>query len=255
MTLSLIGIGLTANQISVEALQEIKSCQQIFLEAYTSKFASGSIKEFEKLIGKKITLLYRNEVENQLTDLLSKAKKQKIALLVYGNSLSATTHSEILIQAKKMKIQTKIFLGISVFDAISLTGLSQYSFGKTISIPFWQPNFKPESFYDKIKINFENGFHSLVLLDLKPDENKFMTTKQALEMLNSIQQKRNENWLSNANLICCAGLSSEKQQIKFGKLADLQKIELKQFPQCLVVCAKLSEKEIEFLQTFYKSKK
>ena len=39
-----------------------------------------------------------------------------------------------------------------------------YSFGETVSIVFWDDNWKPESFYDKINKNRSMGLHSLCLL-------------------------------------------------------------------------------------------
>ena len=39
-----------------------------------------------------------------------------------------------------------------------------YSFGETVSIVFWDEDWKPESFYDKIKKNRSMGLHSLCLL-------------------------------------------------------------------------------------------
>lgn len=39
-----------------------------------------------------------------------------------------------------------------------------YSFGQTISIPFFRKDWKPDSFYDKIKYNAVGGMHTLCLL-------------------------------------------------------------------------------------------
>lgn len=49
-------------------------------------------------------------------------------------------------------------------NAIGCCGLQLYSFGETISIPYWSDTWQPDSFYDKIKINRDNGFHTLCLL-------------------------------------------------------------------------------------------
>lgn len=52
----------------------------------------------------------------------------------------------------------------SIMNAIGATGLQLYLFGQAVSIPFWTDTWKPTSFYDKIKINADNGFHTLCLL-------------------------------------------------------------------------------------------
>ena len=55
-------------------------------------------------------------------------------------------------------------------NAIAQTGLQLYQFGQTVSICFFRDNWKPDSFYDKIKINAQHGFHTLCLLDIKVKE-------------------------------------------------------------------------------------
>lgn len=45
-----------------------------------------------------------------------------------------------------------------------------YSFGETISIPYWTDSWKPDSFYDKIQKNIEHGLHTLCLLDIRVKE-------------------------------------------------------------------------------------
>lgn len=42
--------------------------------------------------------------------------------------------------------------------------LQLYNFGETVSIVFWTDTWKPESFFDKIKRNRQNGMHTLCLL-------------------------------------------------------------------------------------------
>lgn len=39
-----------------------------------------------------------------------------------------------------------------------------YKFGETVSIVFWTDTWRPESFFDKVKKNRQNGTHTLCLL-------------------------------------------------------------------------------------------
>jgi len=55
-------------------------------------------------------------------------------------------------------------------NAISATGLQLYNFGQTVSLVFFTDNWKPDSFYDRIKENADLGVHTLVLLDIKIKE-------------------------------------------------------------------------------------
>lgn len=55
-------------------------------------------------------------------------------------------------------------------NAVGVSGLQLYSFGQTVSIVFWDDNWRPDSFYFKIKQNADLGFHTLCLLDIKVKE-------------------------------------------------------------------------------------
>ena len=125
----------------------------LFVESYTSQFAEGTLKELEMLVGKKLIEVKRKEVEEEAGELLKYClnEDKNICLLIIGNALSATTHSELLIEAKRLKIEFKVLPGISVFSFLGFTGLSEYKFGRTASIVWPLPNYKPESFYDLVK--------------------------------------------------------------------------------------------------------
>jgi diphthine methyl ester synthase len=41
----------------------------------------------------------------------------------------------------------------SVMGAIASCGLQLYQFGQTVSVPFFDGSWRPDSFYDKIKYN------------------------------------------------------------------------------------------------------
>jgi len=43
-----------------------------------------------------------------------------------------------------------------------------YSFGETVSIPYWTESWQPDSFYDKIFGNRRRGLHTLCLLGKLP---------------------------------------------------------------------------------------
>ena len=51
--------------------------------------------------------------------------------------------------------------------AVASCGLQLYTFGYTVSIPFFEGEWRPSSFYDKIKYNAAGGMHTLCLLDIK----------------------------------------------------------------------------------------
>ncbi len=160
---NLIGLGLNLKSISTEALEVIKKCKQVYLENYTVDFPYTD-KELGLFLEKEITLLNREQVESET--FIEKAKKQDIAFLVYGDSLSATTHISLILKCKKEKIPYKIFHNSSILTAIGETGLQLYKFGKTASMPNWINNYKPDSFMEIIKNNLKIKAHTLLLVDI-----------------------------------------------------------------------------------------
>ena len=77
-----------------------------------------------------------------------------MAFLVVGDPFGATTHADLMIRARELGIKTKTIHNASIMNAIGCCGLQLYSFGETVSIPFWTEDWQPDSFFDKIQVNF-----------------------------------------------------------------------------------------------------
>jgi len=233
MTFYLIGTGLGAESLSWEALKIIRKCKQVYLENYTVDFPFEK-KRLERTCNKKIKELKREEVESE--SFLEKAKKENIALLVYGDSLSATTHSELILNCKKKKIPFEIVHNASVLTAIAETGLQLYKFGKTASMPTWKDNWKPDSFVEIIKQNISINAHTLLLVDIALDLEK---AKQQLK------ESLEKNQLKIDKIVLCSGLGV-KSKIVYASLESLPHKIPK--PYCLIIPSKLHFHEEEFLQ-------
>jgi len=76
----------------------------------------------------------------------------------------ATTHTDLVVRAKKMGIVVKVVHNASVMNAIGICGLQLYRYGETVSIPFFTETWRPDSFYEKIQQNRLMGLHTLCLL-------------------------------------------------------------------------------------------
>ncbi len=248
--LFIVGIGTAPSQLTLEALEALKSCQKAYLEDYTSQYSSGSLQETEKLIGKSFVPLGRTQVEEGFGPILGEARLSDIAFAVPGNPLDATTHVQILLDAKEKGVGAKTIPGIGVFGLISLCGLERYKFGRTTSIVFHEDGFEPESFYDAILDNKKLGLHTLCLLDIKKDENRLMGINHALSILESIEERREKNVIAESVLVGLAGIGSGSGQMKAGTLGQLKRCSFIPFPQSLIVCGRLNEKEIECLRAF-----
>ncbi len=243
----LIGIGLKPLHLTLEARNAIEKCERVFLDTYTSAYAEGSIEDLKGEIGKPVIELDRKGIEEGFHLVLKQAKEENVALLVFGNALSATTHVQLLLDAKKQGVKPVVVAGISVYNFLGSAGLDQYRFGRTCTIVQPKENYRPESFYDVIERNFANGLHTLCLLDIDSEKGYEMTVGEALGILQKIEKKRGSHILEKATLIGLFALGSEKQMVKDQALNIWLRSSYAIFPQSLVIAAPLTEKEKEAL--------
>ncbi len=231
----LIGLGLNSRSLSLEALEACKKSSRIYLENYTVEFPY-SFEELEQVIGKKLIPLTRTLVEGE--SFVEEAKKNNIALLVYGSPLAATTHSSLILKCKKEKIDFKILENSSIFDAVCETGLQIYKFGKTASLPKFQVNFKPSSFIDIIKDNKKISAHSLMLVDIG------LSYPEALKQL----QESSKNKLKIEKMIVCSRLGTADSKIYYDDLDELYGKEVYP-PFCFIIPSTLHFLEEEMLSS------
>ncbi|MAG15459.1 diphthine synthase [Candidatus Woesearchaeota archaeon] len=239
MTLYLIGTGLNDERdITIKGLETIKSCDEVYLENYTS-LINCSISDLEKYYGKKITIVDRKFVE-QTDELVNSSKTKNIALLVIGDPFGATTHIDLMLRCKKESVGFKIINNASILTAIGITGLQIYKFGKTTSIPFPDKNFRPETSYEVIKQNKILGLHTLVMLDLKPEQDKFMTVSEAINILLEIESRKHQNVFTKETFcVGVARIGSDDFVIKSGIASDLLKEDFGKQPHSLIVPGEL----------------
>lgn len=250
--LNIIGIGLSDEKdISVKGLELVKNSDIIYLESYTS-LLQIPLAKLESFYGKKVLLADRTTVESKAEELIiTPAKKQTVSLLVIGDALSATTHVDLITRAHKHKIPVLVVHNASVLTAIGATGLQLYKFGKTASIPFTHEGYEPDTPYQVLSENNSINAHTLFLLDLKPDENKFMSVNEAIKYLQKLEAKHGKKLVTNDTLVVgCARLGSDSQEIIAGKAKDVVKKDFGKPVHCLIIPGKLHFMEEEALKPF-----
>ena len=249
MVLYFIGLGLNNEKdITINGLEAVKKCDIVYLENYTS-ILNCKKEDLEKFYGKKIILARRNLVEADDNEILENAKTKNVAFLVAGDPLVATTHIDLFLRAKKEGIKCNVMHNSSIITAVGVTGLQVYKFGKITSIPLENENV--ETPYDALKDNLSLRLHTLFLLDLNPEEEKFMGINDAIRYLLKIELKRNERIFFEKTLcVGCARIGSENQVIKAGGAKDLLKHNFGKPVHCLIVPGKLHFMEEEGLK-FY----
>jgi len=179
-------------------------------------------------------------VETESDEILRDADKEDVALLVVGDPFGATTHTDIILRARALKVPTRVIHNASIMNAVGACGLQLYNFGQTVSLVFFTDTWKPDSFYDRIKENVDLGMHTLVLLDIKVKEQseenlargrkiyeppRYMSVPQAVSQLLEIESLRRSGILSpDATLaigLSRVGGAYDQQKIVSGTLVEL----------------------------------
>lgn len=167
MVLYLIGLGLgDEKDITIRGLECVKSCTKLYLEYYTSVLGIDKDK-LEQFYGVPIIVADREMVESQAEEIYVTAKDTNIGFLVVGDPLCATTHVDLILRAKNLGVKVEVVHNTSVMGAVASCGLPLYQYGYTVSIPFFEENWKPSSFYERLKYNSAGGMHTLCLVDIK----------------------------------------------------------------------------------------
>lgn len=223
-----VGLGLCGpDGMTVKAMNALKECDKIYAEFYTSTLIGTSVKELEEAIGKKIKVLHRMQVEEG-GDIIYEARTMRIGFVTAGDTMSATTHVDLMIQAKEEGIPTVLYNGISIFSACpTALGLQPYKFGRTVTLPFIDGGYQPQSPYDNILENKERGLHTMILLDIHADEDRYMTGKQAIEWLLEGERKWEKGLIRDDTLICVASkIGSPEQKLTAGYPKQLLEMDL-----------------------------
>ena len=234
--LYLIGLGLGEKDLSLKGIEALKNSEKVLAEFYTNT-NNYNLKELQDLIGKKIEILSREETES--LEFLKEAKSKNISLLISGDPLTATTHFEIIFQARKNKINCEIIHNSSIFTAVAESGLSLYKFGRTTTLPKKEKFTQyPKSPYEIINSNLKNKLHSLILLDIG------LNAKEALEILRQLDSKK---IFRDKKIFVLCSIGTENQKIYYDFLENLEKTKFPKLPHTIIVPGELDFKEKEYL--------
>jgi len=197
-------------------------------------------------------MVSRRDLEEENGEkILRAAKKGKTVFLVPGDPLIATTHVDLRIRAEKLGIKTRIIHGASIISAaIGLSGLQNYKFGKSVTVPFLEKDFISETPYSAIKENMELGLHTLCFLDVKVEEGRYMTVRDGLQALLAVEKrKRNRVVTSNTLVIGIARAGSKDPVVKANYIREVMEYSFGKPPHTLIFPGKLHFMEAEALIT------
>ena len=247
-----VGLGLSGvDGMTVKALNALKECDKIYAEFYTSNLIGTEVSDLAEFIGKEIHVVYRSEVEEG-HGIIEDAKTMRVAFVTAGDTMLATTHVDLRIQAVMEGIPVRVFNGISIFSACpTCLGLQPYKFGRTVTLPFLQRNYQPKSHYDHIMENKKRALHTMILLDIRAEELRYMTAKDAIEWLLAGEEKWGEGLITDKTLLCVVShAGAEDEKVVAGYPKDLLQMDLGAPLQPLVLPRELHFMEAEALVDF-----
>ncbi|ASI98837.1 diphthine synthase [Thermococcus celer] len=253
MAIYFIGLGLyDERDVTLKGLETARKCEKVFAEFYTSLMAGTTLERIEELIGKPIRRLSREDVELNFEEIvLSEARDKDVAFLTAGDPMVATTHSDLRIRAKKLGIESYVIHAPSIYSAVAITGLQIYKFGKSATVAYPEKNWFPTSHYDVIRENRERGLHTMLFLDVKAEQNRYMTANEAMEILLRVEDMKKENVFTGDTLVVVlARAGSLNPTLKAGYVRDMLKEDFGKQPHVMVVPGRLHIVEAEYLVAF-----
>lgn len=245
-----VGLGLHDEMgLSLRGLEEAKTADAVFVEFYTSFMPGFSIKRLEKACGKKLKIVSRKELEEENGRIIFEAaEKGKAVLFVPGDPLIATTHVALRIHAEKNGIKTRIVHGASILSAvIGLSGLHNYKFGKSVTIPFPDQTFSATP-YDVIAQNKKLGLHTLCLLDIIAEQKRYLSIHESIDLLLKMEEEKGSGVITKDTLaVGIARAGSNSPTVRADSAEKLMNYDFGGPPYTLIFPGRLHFMEVEAL--------
>ncbi len=252
--LTFIGLGLyDEKDISVKGRDAVAAADRVYAEFYTSRLMGTTLSRLEEFHGKKIHLLNRSQVEVDPT-WLEQAKDEDVAFLVGGDAMVSTTHLDLRLRAMRLGIRTRLIHSASIVTAVSgLSGLQNYRFGRSTTIPFPYlargKRIVPETPYRVLQENLARNLHTILFLDIQMEpEERYMTAGQGAALLLEMEEAAEEMLPPRVLGIGVARAGSDDAVIKADLLSRLRDIDLGGPLHILIVPARLHFMEAEALR-------
>jgi len=251
--LVLVGCGLwDERDLSLRGVEEAKAADVVYLEAYTSVLMGASPERLERVLGRPVARLRREDVESDR--LVREAATKTVVLLTAGDPLTATTHQTLRLECAKAGVACDVVHAASIRTAVSgLLGLQEYKFGRTATLVFPEARYAPESPYDIVAENRARGLHTLLLLDIRGDETppRYMTANEGMRFLLDVGRRRGDGAVTAESLFAVvARAGSARPVLRAGTAAALATEDLGPPLHALVALGELHFAEREALETF-----
>ena len=246
--LTFIGLGLSDERdISVKGLEAVRSAATVYLETHTSRLTGTTREAMEQFYGRPVIPLTREDLEVHPGEILARAREGEAVLLCGGDPMVSTTHADLRLRAKAAGVETRILHGASIGSAVcGETGLQNYRFGKSTSIPFPSGSWFPTTPLETILGNLDLRLHTLVFLDIRDD--RLMTVAEGIALLGEMAARISRP--APSFLVAIARAGSPDALVAAGSPRWLAGLDLGPPLHVLVAPADLHPVEQEYLEAF-----
>ncbi len=215
-----------------------KAADKVFIDSYTSALTDEGIKGIKETLNREVIPLGRKDLEESSEELFKLVNKGlKIALLIPGNPLVATTHISLVVESVKRGLKYEVIPAPGIIpNAITMSGLMIYKMGKPVTITYPVNGVYSEFPYDVVKSNDVRNLHSLLLLEMDAEKGIMMSIKEAIDIMQHIEGLRREGVFElSRKAVAVSSLGGPKQRICFSRLSTLAKLSPHPGPHTLII--------------------
>lgn len=248
--LILVGGGLRESQLTREAEEAIRGADIVIVETYTmpsSRWLPAAIRK----LNSNVREASRSDLEEMSSNIVDLASKLKVALVVPGDPLIATTHSSLVVESARKGVRVKIISGISGPCSVeSLLGLHFYKFGRAVTLPGPWRGVSAEEAALGLLGNLCHDLHTLLLLDVSPEGLSLSPSEAIKELKGSLRKligTRLDTLMNIIVLLVSIGEDAVVKQFTLGSADFIPNVDV----GSLVIPTKLHVSEREFLHYVY----
>ncbi len=229
----------------------MRGADKVYAEFYTAFLRGTSHDELEEFLKVSIEVLDREGVESGAKELVRRAEHEEVVLLTAGDPLAATTHADLMVRCRQQGVPVHVVHAPSIYSAApGLVGLQHYKFGKTTTLVRPEDNWVPTSPFDAIAENHAAGLHTLVLLDIKADEEYYMHASEGFTILLDLAQRTGNDWFNEgtpAGIVARAGAMNPT--VVTGAVGALREADVGPPLHCIIIPADMQVVEQEVWDT------
>jgi diphthine synthase len=222
----------------------------VFADDFTALMPPDTFEFLQRTRRDPILRLGRERLEKGTEVLQAAAAPGGAVLLVPGDPMAATTHVSLRVEAVRRGLPTRLVFAPSIIHmAFSEVGLQHYKAGRTVTIPYPEKGFAPTSPIERIDANRAAGLHTLVLLDVKSQEGRYMSAADGVKFMLQLASKLQGSSLGPSTLAVAVARAGEPDCLRrAGAASRMATLDLGPPMHCLILPGKLHFEEREALK-------